>query len=351
MNQYPLAAGAMLGAVRVAAPLICEQEWAYIRVERLTGTRRLGTAQLPDGGFQEGCTTFPKAAGDSSQCPVIDHKVLLNSAFKQLRSEGVALNGNGLGPCGNSEGGYDAWNMAIGVVHWKDAQLAVERLAAMLNSYDLKGFVGVAVKGYSSVELKPSEGPSEIPESTPPPLCEPLPLVSEAQDVLSLDSLSPSMAALRLRYASHSGETPKLIHAQTSQARIYYFDDGPAEDHLWGLRLIVDSPQIPHPTAFWVHFRDNLEVKPLTMGKHPIYTHGLDIPALEHGARCRIDPAKNPQNTIHILQSDGQRSTGSWSGNIKLMPALYSEDAKPSGETFWLEKVDFKEIETRSPRR
>lgn len=43
-------------------------------------------------------------------------------------------------------------NMALGVVDWADAEQAVILIAQLLDEYDLKGYIGVAVVGMKCVK-------------------------------------------------------------------------------------------------------------------------------------------------------------------------------------------------------
>lgn len=145
-SQYALANGGTLQDVAVAAPVVCEHESAYIRVERATGARRLGTGMRPDGGFGEGCTAIPETPDALNACPVIDHSPIYSEISEALKQQGIIVNGIGMGPCG-IEGDYDSWNMSIGVVSWKDADAAVQKASEVLVKYDLRGHMGIAVVG------------------------------------------------------------------------------------------------------------------------------------------------------------------------------------------------------------
>ena len=137
------AAPALAGFV-IAPPRACERGRAYIRVERLAGARRLGTARDRGGGFAEGCTKKPAGAAD---CPVINVGVPGHEVYDELVRQGITAGGPGLGPCGDINGDYAAWNMSITVESWHHAELAVRLIAAALDRYDIAGTLGVAVKG------------------------------------------------------------------------------------------------------------------------------------------------------------------------------------------------------------
>ncbi len=72
---------------------------------------------------------------------------VLTAIHRDLESQGITLVGLGLGPCGDSTGDYDAWNMSVAILDWRQATTAVGAAVAILERYDLWGHVGVAVKG------------------------------------------------------------------------------------------------------------------------------------------------------------------------------------------------------------
>lgn len=135
-----------IAGVSIAAPEACERDSAYIRIERTTGARRIGTARGHGGGFDEGCQTLPDPA-DATACPVINFGAVLMEASKRLNARGITADSTGLGPCGDASGDYDAWNMAFRVHDWKHAEAAVRELSEVLERYDLRGHAGVGVAG------------------------------------------------------------------------------------------------------------------------------------------------------------------------------------------------------------
>lgn len=145
-GQYPLAAGATLGSVAVHAPLLCEKQEGYIYVERAQGKRVVGRAGQP-GVPMTGCPELPAAPQDLTQCPVVAPYAIAKQAFDQLQSQGVLVNGIGEGPCIDEAAAPDNRHFSMGVVNWGDAQAAVNLVAQLFERYDLKGGVGVAVRG------------------------------------------------------------------------------------------------------------------------------------------------------------------------------------------------------------
>jgi hypothetical protein len=148
----------------ISPPVACPERpgpehGSYIRIERTRGKRTLGTAKLPGGGFGGGCDKLPASADD---CPVASWGPVLVSALNTMRDRGLEINGLGGGPCADVQGDYAAWNMSVGVTSWKQAAAAVTIVAAVLDRYDLAGYVGVAVKGVTCAD--PSVG---APASSP----------------------------------------------------------------------------------------------------------------------------------------------------------------------------------------
>lgn len=127
----------------IAPPLMCERE-ANIRVERTSGTRRLGIAGAGRHRFGAGCIKPPASA---EECPILNWGVPLMAAAQALRSRGILLNGIGAGPCADIQGDFAAWNMSIGVTSWAEAATAVRLVADEMNRYDVAGYLGVAVRG------------------------------------------------------------------------------------------------------------------------------------------------------------------------------------------------------------
>ncbi len=136
-----------LTGITVSAPQLCAGSEAYLRLERATGARRLGTGRGKGGGYDEGCQTLPADPGDATQCPVINAGAILIAAHAELEKRSIVATGVGLGPCGNVQADYDGWNMAAGVHDWKDAEALVRIVAELLARYDAAGHVGVAVRG------------------------------------------------------------------------------------------------------------------------------------------------------------------------------------------------------------
>lgn len=145
-TAYTRSSGGEIGSVHVAPLQLCEHDWAYIRIERESGARRLGIARS-SGGFDEGCASLPDAPDDPAQCPVIGVLTILEAAREALAAEGIETSGDGAGPCTTPGDEYATWNVSIGVLDWAEADRAVEVMAGLLETYDLAGYVGVAVRG------------------------------------------------------------------------------------------------------------------------------------------------------------------------------------------------------------
>jgi hypothetical protein len=131
-----------LPGFRIADPLMCHGTDAYIRIERLAGSRELGIARIQGGGFGEGCTDPAKFA----TCAKLNVGAVLSLVQANLAAEHVEAWGNGAGPCARDlSAGYDGWNFAIGVHDWKDLDRLVVKMTEVFDRYDIKGYVGVAV--------------------------------------------------------------------------------------------------------------------------------------------------------------------------------------------------------------
>lgn len=144
-EEYPLAAGGEVGTATVSPPLMCEKQQAYIHVARAAGRREVGLVARP-GVPATGCQELPVTAMlDPTVCPVIAPAAVLFHAFDQLQAQGVFVNGIGQGPC--AEAHPTPPRSSMGVVRWEDAEQAVQVVAKVLEDYNLKGGVGVAVRG------------------------------------------------------------------------------------------------------------------------------------------------------------------------------------------------------------
>lgn len=164
IDQYPLALGGQIDDVSVAVPIMCEHESAYIRIERANGARRIGTARRPNGGFDEGCLELPDPSSPATVCPVIAPRALFGVVVKTLRERGTLVNGTGLGPCGDSRGPYESWNLSVGVVDWSVAHQAVQLMADLLRQYDLAGYIGIAVTGIGCSDADSNPALDPIPK-------------------------------------------------------------------------------------------------------------------------------------------------------------------------------------------
>ena len=134
-----------LAGFKISPPVTCTGDHgSYIRIERTSGARKLGTGRGSGGGFSEGCTK-PPASGE--ECPVLNWGVPMMAAKDALESKGISVNGIGGGPCADIAGDYAAWNMSIGVVSWTQAAAALQTVADAMDHYDVEGYMGVAVKG------------------------------------------------------------------------------------------------------------------------------------------------------------------------------------------------------------
>ncbi len=135
--------------VVVATPQLCEDETAYIRVERTVGARTLGIGRGSGnrGGFREGCMEMPTDIDNVDICPSINVFTVMHVAADKMRREGIDVNGTGLGPCGDVAGDYHKWNASVGVTDWADAARAAGILGDIFTRYDLRGYAGIAVRG------------------------------------------------------------------------------------------------------------------------------------------------------------------------------------------------------------
>lgn len=122
----------LVGDVRVDSPEFCEGD-AFIAMDR-----DVGRAQLAMG--TDSCEPQPAA------CPRIGAQNVLTDAMERLQAEGVRAHTVGLGPCGEIQGDYEAWNFSVSVNRWEDADRAVEVVAEVMSEYDVTGHAGVAVR-------------------------------------------------------------------------------------------------------------------------------------------------------------------------------------------------------------
>ncbi len=136
----------------IHAPAMCVDE-AYVRVERTHGSRTLGTGRAANGGFSEGCTTLPANPGDPAACPVVNALALMQAALPTLRERSIGATGPGGGVCADTSGDYDAWNMSLSVLSWKQVEPVIRELTVLMDRYDTRGAVGVSVAGIPCVEL------------------------------------------------------------------------------------------------------------------------------------------------------------------------------------------------------
>jgi hypothetical protein len=143
-EQATYTAPAAPAGITIAAPKLCADNEAYIKIVRDKGARAVGTKRAPNGGFADGCMTLP---ADATSCPVISGLTVMEAAHDQLVARHIEAAGPGLGPCGDVQGDYYGWNMSVEVLDWKDAATAVQVVSDLLEQYDLRGTVGVAVVG------------------------------------------------------------------------------------------------------------------------------------------------------------------------------------------------------------
>jgi hypothetical protein len=86
----------------------------------------------------------PKSA---EECAVLNWEVPSLAAQEALEQQGITTKGHGVGPCGDIEGAFAAWNMSIRVTSWTDAATALRLVAAQMERYDVAGYLGVSVRG------------------------------------------------------------------------------------------------------------------------------------------------------------------------------------------------------------
>lgn len=357
ISDYPLAGGATVRGAVVAKPVLCEQESAYIRIERSTGTRRLGIARSSQGGFDEGCMELPADAQDFSQCPLINPAAILRAAFDRLRAQGMMPNGVGVGPCGNLKGSYDDTNMSVGVIDWRNADDAVDMVAGLLEDYNLRGVVGVAVRGVDCMEQKPKG--TEPKQPKPKPICQTTTAVEglapAETKIPSSEELESNTAWIRFQYVRQTGAKPIRVETVVPNKTEILYDGGKIlEPRGWGLWARVDSSEVAHPTSFFIWFNDrDLKLLPLQEGPRSAVIFSVDIPEKEHGASCRADlesgSTESNNYVVNIIDTNGTISSGFWKGNIRFEPRFMAEGASPSGEVFTLEAIVFKDIRTENP--
>ncbi|HEY5934327.1 MAG TPA: hypothetical protein VIU61_06830 [Kofleriaceae bacterium] len=126
----------------------CPHDAAYLRVERLTGTRQLGVDRThgTTGAIGAGCDELPR---DQTNCPTVSVVAVAHEAARRIRRDGIVSGGTGVGACGQATGTYDALNFSVIVLDWNAAGRAVALLSEVLAEYDLRGYVGVTVAGQS----------------------------------------------------------------------------------------------------------------------------------------------------------------------------------------------------------
>lgn len=301
---------------------------------------------MKNRAFTEGCMTLPDPAAPPSTCPVINFSPLLHAAAEKLRAQNVELNATGLGPCGRLQGPYEDWNMSIGVRDWKHAQTAVEVVAGLLRQYDLRGDIGVAVRGIGCVTFRtdptfdPNKNPKKILER-----CKPARAPSRRAKLPGIASLSPGSAWVRFSYQSKPGHKPKRMQLRTKGAEI---DWGAVSLRPigWTLRIPdLESPALKHAPTFALHFEDaSPSQAPLQTGSRPTAVVSLDIPSIEHGAQCRLN---RRQGSMKIVQTNGKLASGVWRGKVQLQPHFYAPNEKPKGSVFTLEAVVFRDLPVR----
>ena len=118
----------------IAAPETCRDNEAYIRIERLAGSRQLATAS------REGCIEPAKF----TTCSKLNVGAVLELVRTELVNEHFDRPNLGTTPCG---GNPDDWKFTIGVHDWKNVDRLIAKIGEVFDRYDLKGFVGVAVAG------------------------------------------------------------------------------------------------------------------------------------------------------------------------------------------------------------
>ena len=124
---------------------------SYIRIERMSGTRVVGTGRMPGGGFAEGCTDLsdPVACKDA-----INAAALLQQAGLELQREHIETASLGAGPCApDTNGDYSGWNFATGVHDWKHVDRLIAKIAELMDRYDVRGYVGASVYTIPCVTL------------------------------------------------------------------------------------------------------------------------------------------------------------------------------------------------------
>jgi hypothetical protein len=132
----------------IAAPQTCSHDQAYIRIERLAGSRELGIAS--DGrGFYEGCMEPAKFMS----CSKLNVGAVLELVRSELVGENFVRPSVGGGPCTDVGGDYDGWKFAVGVHDWKNVDPLITKVAEVFDRYDLKGYVGVSVYGTPCFEF------------------------------------------------------------------------------------------------------------------------------------------------------------------------------------------------------
>lgn len=113
----------------------------YIEVAGAAG----GTREME---FTQGCRELP-AVTDLTSCPVIEPGTLAQEVWRELEARGVTgLNGIGLGVGGDvATNTLAGWHFSIGVSNWADADVAIQVVGAILDSYQVRTAMGVSVHG------------------------------------------------------------------------------------------------------------------------------------------------------------------------------------------------------------
>lgn len=139
-SQFTLAETEVEG-VKVSAPLECKWGSQYIKLQGSGSRQLMLAAEMPESA--ESCRDIPK---DDASCPQVQVDHFVTDVWLKLSDAGIYTLGAGRGPCGTTDGPYDAWNYSIGISDWSRADEAVRIVAAEMAKWKIGNHVGVAVR-------------------------------------------------------------------------------------------------------------------------------------------------------------------------------------------------------------
>jgi hypothetical protein len=98
---------------------------------------------------------MPQPDDPPEVCPEVSATLVGGRVLSRLEQRGIQPNGIRKGLCGRAIGyDYEAWQVSVGVMHWKDVDTAIAIVDDVLRELGVGHYFGLSVMGMPCLQLQ-----------------------------------------------------------------------------------------------------------------------------------------------------------------------------------------------------